>query len=90
MATGWYYGVVRLLWPMWNPLARRQPYPSLLFGHLLFGLAMGGYPRFLAQFRKEPPPDPQPDAAGSEPRTEVEVLGTENEQSLEGAANERE
>ena len=49
LAVSWYYGVVRLLWPQWNPLAGRyQPFPGLLFGHLIFGLAMGSYPKFVA------------------------------------------
>jgi len=48
LALGWYYGVVRWLWPLWNPLALRQPFPGLLFAHVIFGVAMGLYPRFLA------------------------------------------
>jgi hypothetical protein len=50
LALGWYYTVVRGLWPLWNPLAVRQPFPGLMFAHLVFGVAMGMYPRFLAAF----------------------------------------
>lgn len=49
LALGWYYGAVRALWPLWNPLAFRQPFPGLLFAHLIFGVAMGMYPRLLAE-----------------------------------------
>ncbi|MGH7417431.1 MAG: hypothetical protein ACREKB_06615 [Candidatus Rokuibacteriota bacterium] len=52
LAMGWYYGVVRILWPQWNPLAARHPFPGMLFAHLIFGVAMGTYPRFLAQLRE--------------------------------------
>lgn len=52
LALSWYYFVVRMLWPQWNPLALRQPFPGLLFAHLIFGVAMGAYPRFLAQLRE--------------------------------------
>ncbi len=50
VAVAWYYGVVRWLWPHWNPLAaRHQPFPGLLLGYLIFGLLMGNYPRLLAE-----------------------------------------
>lgn len=52
LALGWYYTVVRWLWPQWNPLAMRQPFPGLMFAHLIFGVAMGMYPRFLAAFER--------------------------------------
>jgi hypothetical protein len=48
-ALGWYYLGPRYLWPLWNPLAVRQPFPGLLFGHLIFGVAMGVYPRLAAE-----------------------------------------
>jgi len=48
-ALGWYYAVIRGLWPLWNPLALRQPFPGLMFAHLIFGVAMGAYPRLLAE-----------------------------------------
>lgn len=66
LAVIWYFGVVRPLWPQWNPLADRyHPFPGLLFGHLLFGVAMGIYPRFLADLADTP-------AGGSgEPPTSV-------------------
>ena len=55
LAMGWYYCVVRFLWPQWNPLAGRyQPFPGLLVAHLLFGMAMGTYPRFLTELREKP------------------------------------
>jgi hypothetical protein len=49
LALIWYYCVVRLLWPLWNPLGRYHPFPGLLFGYLVFGVAMGSYPKFLAE-----------------------------------------
>ncbi len=48
LAVGWYYAVVRWWWPQWNPLALRQPFPGLLFAHVIFGMAMGIYPRLVA------------------------------------------
>jgi len=54
VALAWYYCVVRFLWPHWNPLALRQPFPALLFAHLLFGVTMGAYPRLLADLLTEP------------------------------------
>ena len=51
LAFAWYYSVVRWLWPLWNPLALRQPFPGLLFAHLIFGVSMGIYPRFLAELQ---------------------------------------
>ncbi len=51
LCLGWYYGAIRWLWPLWNPLAHRQPFPGLLFAHLIFGVALGIFPRLLAELQ---------------------------------------
>jgi hypothetical protein len=51
LALLWYYGVMRWLWPLWNPLAHRQPFPGLLFAYLIFGVALGIFPRLLAELQ---------------------------------------
>lgn len=67
-AVGWYYWGARMLWPLWNPLAGRyQPFPALLIGYLIFGIAMGSYPRFLAQLEEGTRREPAAEPAGGEP-----------------------
>jgi hypothetical protein len=58
LALAWYYGAFRFLWPAVNPaVVVYQPFPGMLLGHVLFGVCMGLYPRFVFDLGYlQPPP----------------------------------
>jgi hypothetical protein len=58
LALAWYYGAFRFLWPMINPVVVvYQPFPGMVLGHILFGICMGLYPRFVFDLGYlQPPP----------------------------------
>lgn len=48
LALVWYYGACRYLWPAINPaVVVFQPFPGMVLGHVLYGVCMGLYPRFV-------------------------------------------
>jgi len=48
----WYYLTFRFFWPSWNPeLVFQQPFPGVVFGHVILGISLGLYPRFLRLLR---------------------------------------
>lgn len=48
LALLWYYAAFRFVWPHINPaVVVYQPFPAVLFGHVLFGFCMGFYPKFV-------------------------------------------
>jgi hypothetical protein len=58
LALVWYYGAFRYLWPAINPaIVVYQPFPGMVLGHVLFGICMGLYPRFVFDLGYlQPPP----------------------------------
>lgn len=58
LALAWYYGAFRFLWPAVNPaVVLYQPFPGMVLGHVLFGVCMGLYPRFVFDLGYlQPPP----------------------------------
>jgi hypothetical protein len=58
LALVWYYGACRFLWPAINPaVVVFQPFPGMVLGHVLFGVCMGLYPRFVFDLGYlQPPP----------------------------------
>ena len=57
LSLGWYYAAFRYLWPALNPaVVVYQPFPGMLLGHVLFGVCMGLYPRFVFEMGYLNPP----------------------------------
>lgn len=48
VGLGWYYLTFRFFWPSVNPkLVALQPFPGVLFAHILFGICLGLYPFYV-------------------------------------------
>jgi hypothetical protein len=64
-ALGWYYLSFRLLWKSMMPLvALLHVERATVFGHMIYGAILGGYPSRLPK-REEPAPEPGHDPEGA-------------------------